>query len=98
MASRSYANFDLLLEQEGEGRYQARVTESPLGDTPCVKFQLPFNATTLENLLLKLDPGRSGTRRVGATGQQQAAMDFGGPLFKAIFTGDRLPAYRLSET
>ena len=88
MASRRYLNFDLLLEQEGEGRYQARVTDSPLGETPSVRFQLPFDATTLENLLLKLDPGRSGTRRVGGTGQQQAAMDFGGPLYQAMFTGD----------
>jgi hypothetical protein len=54
MATRRYLNFDLLLEQEGEGRYQARVTDSPLGETPSVRFQLPFDATTLENLLLKL--------------------------------------------
>ena len=41
MATRRYLNFDLLLEQEGEGRYQARVTDSPLGETPSVRFQLP---------------------------------------------------------
>ncbi len=96
MASRRYLNFDLLLEQEGEGRYQARVTDSPLGETPSVRFQLPFDATTLENLLLKLDPGRSGTRRVGATGQQQSAMDFGGPLYNAVFTGDLALAWQRS--
>ena len=96
MASRRYLNFDLLLEQEGEGRYQARVTDSPLGETPSVRFQLPFDATTLENLLLKLDPGRSGTRRVGATGQQQSAMDFGGPLYDAVFTGDLALAWQRS--
>ncbi len=88
MATRRYLNFDLLLEQEGEGRYQARVTDSPLGETPSVHFALPFDATTLENLLLKLDPGRTGTRRVGSNPMQQAAMDFGGPLYQAIFTGD----------
>ena len=96
MATRRYLNFDLLLEQEGEGRYQARVTDSPLGETPSVRFQLPFDATTLENLLLKLDPGRSGTRRVGGTGQQQAAMDFGGPLYQAVFTGDLALAWQRS--
>ena len=96
MATRRYLNFDLLLEQEGEGRYQARVTDSPLGETPSVRFELPFDATTLENLLLKLDPGRSGTRRVGGTGQQQAAMDFGGPLYKAVFTGDLALAWQRS--
>jgi hypothetical protein len=96
MATRRYLNFDLLLEQEGEGRYQARVTDSPLDETPSVRFQLPFDATTLENLLLKLDPGRSGTRRVGATSQQQAAMDFGGPLYQAIFSGDLALAWQRS--
>ena len=39
MATRRYLNFDLLLEQEGEGRYQARVTDSPLGETPSVRFR-----------------------------------------------------------
>ena len=72
MASRRYLNFDLLLEQEGEGRYQARVTDSPLGETPSVRFELPFDATTLENLLLKLDPGRSGTSRTVAPGPAPA--------------------------
>jgi Tol biopolymer transport system component len=96
MAPRRYLNFDLLLEQEGEGQYQARVTESPLGETPSVRFRLPYDATTLENLLLKLDPGRSGTRRVGGTSQAQAAMDFGGPLYQAIFTGDLALAWQRS--
>ena len=50
MATRRYLNFDLLLEQEGEGRYQARVTDSPLGETPSVRFELPFDATTLESV------------------------------------------------
>jgi Tol biopolymer transport system component len=96
MAPRRYLNFDLLLELEGEGQYQARVTECPLGETPSVRFRLPYDATTLENLLLKLDPGRSGTRRVGGTAQQQAAMDFGGPLYQAIFTGDLALAWQRS--
>ena len=93
MSTRRYLNFDLLLEQEGDGQYQARVTDSPLGETPSVRFRLPFDATALENLLLKLDPGRSGTRRVGANPAQQAAMDFGGPLYQAIFGGDLAVAW-----
>ncbi|MEZ5093658.1 CHAT domain-containing protein [Nocardioides sp.] len=97
MAPRRYLNFDLLLDQEGEGSYQALVTGSPLGETPSVRFRLPFDATTLENLLLKLDPGRSGTRRVGASPQQQAAMDFGGPLFEAIFSNELLLAWSRSQ-
>jgi Tol biopolymer transport system component len=97
MTSRRYLNFDLLLEQEADGQYQALVTGSPLGETPSVRFKLPFDATTLENLLLKLDPGRSGTRRVGGTSQQQATMDFGGPLYAAIFRDDVLLAWSRSQ-
>ena len=96
MGIRRYLNFDLLLEQVGDGRYRARVTEFPLDGTPRVQFQLPFDAQTLEILLLKLDPGRSGTRRVGATSHQQAAMDFGGPLFEAVFTGEVALAWQRS--
>lgn len=88
MPPRRYLDFDLLLEQQADGDYQALVTGSPLGEATSQPFRLPFDAQTLEILLLKLDPGRSGTRRVGASTQQQASMDFGGPLFDALFRDD----------
>ncbi|HET9996696.1 MAG TPA: CHAT domain-containing protein [Nocardioides sp.] len=97
MPSRRYLDFDLLLEQQADGEYQAVVTGSPLGETTSEHFRLPFDAQTLEILLLKLDPGRSGTRRVGASSQQQAAMDFGGPLFEAIFRDDLALAWTRSQ-
>ena len=97
MATRTYLNFDLLLEKEADGSYAALVTGSPVGAASSVRFRLPFDGTTLENLLLKLDPGRSGTRRAGANAQQQAAMDFGGPLYDAIFRDDVLLAWSRSQ-
>ena len=75
MASRTYQNFDLLLEAAEGGAFRARVTTSPLGESPSGRFTLPFDATQLENLLLKLDPGRTGTRRAGSDPQSQASMD-----------------------
>ncbi len=87
MAARDYDDFDLLVETVGEGRYRARVLGSPTGRTPAVEFALPFEPTVLENLLLKLDPGRSGTRRAAANPHVQAARDFGGPLYEAVFAG-----------
>jgi hypothetical protein len=38
--------------------------------------------------MLKLDPGRSGTRRVAADPQSQAALDLGSGLFDAVFSSD----------
>ena len=72
MAAWEYDNFDLLIETEGDGGYRARVIGAPTGESPSATFQIPFEATQLENLLLKLDPGRSGTRRVAADPQSQA--------------------------
>src|SRR5436190_16515261 len=88
MAAWEYDNFDLLLEAEGDGEYRARVIDCPTGESPTELFRIPFEPTELENLLLKLDPGRSGTRRVAADPQSEAALKLGGGLFEAVFTSD----------
>jgi len=87
MAGRKYQNFDLLIEAEPDGGYRARVTACPSGDSPSSTFTLPFSPTELENLLLKLDPGRAGVRRV-ADPQAQATMELGGGLYESVFAGD----------
>ena len=97
MASRTYQNFDLLLEAAEGDSFRARVTTSPLGESPSGRFTLPFDATQLENLLLKLDPGRSGTRRAGSDPQSQASMDLGGPLFESVFSEDIMLTWQRSQ-
>ena len=96
MGTRSYENFDLLIEAEGAGRYSARVTNCPVGDTPTSMFSLPFSPTELENLLLKLDPGRSGMRRI-ADRHTQASIDLGTGLFNAVFRDQVLVAWSRSK-
>ena len=88
MAPRTYLNFDLVLEGTKSGTFRARVTSSPLGETRTTKFSLPFDQTQLENLLLKLDPGRSGTRRSSADPLSQAAIELGGRLFESVFSDE----------
>ena len=61
-----------------------------------MRFQLPFDAKSLKILLLELDPGRTDAR-VGGTVQQQAAREFGGPLFEAIFTGELAAAWHAAS-
>jgi hypothetical protein len=96
MATRSYENFDLLIETEDAGRYRAKVTNSPVGDTPASVFSLPFSPVELENLLLKLDPGRSGMRGA-ADLQTRASIDLGGGLFDAVFREEVLAAWSRSR-
>ncbi|MEP6650707.1 MAG: CHAT domain-containing protein [Lapillicoccus sp.] len=88
MAAWEYDNFDLLIETEDNGEFRARVIDSPTRECPTSRFRIPFDPTRLENLLLKLDPGRSGTRRVAADPQSQAALELGSGLFDAVFTDD----------
>jgi streptogramin lyase len=89
-------NFDLVVEDLGEGTYRARVTNSTDGDTPSTRFALPFDQRDLQLLLLQLDPGRSGTRRAAGSQYSQAAKDFGGSLFESTFSGDVMLAWRQS--
>jgi streptogramin lyase len=89
-------NFDLVVEDLGEGAYRARVTNSTDGDTPSTRFALPFDQRDLQLLLLQLDPGRSGTRRAAGSQYSQAAKDFGGSLFESTFSGDVMLAWRQS--
>jgi CHAT domain len=96
VSTRDYENFDLLIEAQEAGQYRARVTSCPVGDTPASPFSLPFGPTELENLLLKVDPGRSGMRRVVGR-QTQASIDLGGGLFDAVFRDGVLVAWSRSK-
>ena len=86
--TRTYENFDLLIEANEDGRYRARVTSSPVQESPRAYFTLPFQSFQLENLLLRLDPGRSGLRRVVADPQIRASLELGSELFEAVFSED----------
>jgi hypothetical protein len=88
MAGRAYQNFDLVLEELGGASYRARVMTSAHEDMPSIRFDMPFDARDLKLLLLTLDPGRSGTRRVARSMHTQAAEEFGGAMFEAVFAGD----------
>lgn len=97
MASRTYLNFDLLFETGDDGKFRGRVVDSPDGHLAHVDFILPFDATTLENLLLKLDPGRSGTRRGPRNPQIDAGRRLGGALYEAVFADEVALAWARSR-
>jgi hypothetical protein len=97
VSSRRYENFDLLLEAAGDGTYRSRVAASPVGAGATATFTMPFDATALENLLLKLDPGRSQMRRASADPRPRASVELGGALFDAVFGEEVLLAWTRSQ-
>jgi hypothetical protein len=95
MTARAYDNFDLLIESIDASQFRVRVTHCEAGDSPAMITSLPFSDLQLENVLLKLDPGRSGTRRL-LDPYAQASVDMGAGLFDAVFRDDVLLAWSRS--
>jgi hypothetical protein len=97
VTSRRYENFDLLVESTGDGRFRSLVAAAPVGAGAEASFAVPFEATELENLLLKLDPGRSQMRRAAADPRPKASAELGGGLFDAVFGDEVLLAWSRSQ-
>ncbi|GAA5159264.1 CHAT domain-containing protein [Ornithinimicrobium tianjinense] len=97
MTARTYDNFDLLIEAVPGRPYRARVVASPAGASAEQRFTLPFGDTQLENLLLKLDPGRATVRRGPGDARVTAGRELGTALFDAIFTGEVAQAWSRSR-
>ena len=95
MATRRHLNFDLLLEQE-ETAATRRASPTPARRDPQRPLRAAVRRDHAREPPPQARPGAVGHRRVGGTGQQQAAMDFGGPLYKAVFTGDLALAWQRS--
>lgn len=84
MPTFQYLDLDLAIERK-ENAYQVRVTNSPAGNADG-SFVLPFSDIELENFLLKLGGTQRRVRRVESA-SMDAAKQFGGRLFDAVFTG-----------
>jgi CHAT domain/Carbohydrate family 9 binding domain-like len=97
VSARRYENFDLLVESLADGTFRSRVAASPVGAGASATFAMPFDATELENLLLKLDPGRSQMRRASADPRPKASVELGGRLFDAAFGEEVLLAWSRSQ-
>ena len=82
MDGMTYLDFDLMIQRAGEG-YRVQVIKSPAGEIARA-FQLPFTDIELENFLLRIGNRRRGVRRIDSP-EVQAAKEFGGRLFHAVF-------------
>ena len=81
-AWKTYRDFVLKIERADEGRYRIEA-DAPSGGKAQAVFELPFDATRLENFLLKVGhPRRIPTRRLPE--QAQDAVQFGTRLYEAL--------------
>jgi len=95
VVSRSYHDFDIAIQDRGDGRYDVRVLDSPSGQARS-EFTLPFSDLELENFLLRIGRPRRGVRRLESP-EAEAARTFGRQLAEAMFTGDVGVAWHRSK-
>ena len=86
-----YDDFDLQIEPAGE-KYRVRLLNAPTGQATS-EFVLPFTDIELGNFLSRIGQVRRTMRRVDAP-ELQAAKEFGGKLFGAIFSGEMIAQLR----
>ena len=93
MSQKSYIDLDLVIES-APGGHRARILNSPAGEAS-VDFVLPFSDKDLRYYLAQLGPGRRDTRRRESP-EREAAKEFGGGLFDAVFADEVRVCFRQS--
>jgi hypothetical protein len=88
----SYLDFELRIDELGDGRYRATVIDMPLGEGQAEvshEFTLPFAPDKLERILAIL------SRRISVPTREreEIARQFGETLFKAVFAGSVYTVY-----
>jgi TonB family protein len=86
-----YDDFDLQIEPAGE-KYRVRLLNAPTGQATS-EFTLPFTDIEVSNFLNRIGQVRRTMRRVDAP-ELQAAKEFGGKLFSAVFSGEMIAQLR----
>jgi CHAT domain-containing protein len=88
-----YLDFDLKIERSDQG-YRASVLDSPAGQASA-PFALPFSDDQLQLLLTRLGRPRGATRGTRLD-EIDAAREFGGRLFEAVFHNDIRSCFKSS--
>ncbi|NJN83629.1 MAG: CHAT domain-containing protein [Caldilineaceae bacterium] len=79
----SYLDFDLQIDDLGDGSYRAYVLASPAGQAEAF-FNLPFSDLEIENFFLRIGRPRRGIRRINSA-EMNEARKFGSKLHEAVF-------------
>ena len=85
MGALSYLDFDLQIDDLGDGSYRAHVLASPAGQAEAL-FSLPFSELEIENFFLRIGRPRRGIRRINSA-EMNEARKFGSKLYSAVFQG-----------
>ncbi len=80
-----YLDFDLHIQRTDSG-YRVRIMNSPAGQADG-EFELPFSDLEVENFILRVGRTRKGVRRLESP-EMEAARQFGGRLFEAVFSNE----------
>ncbi len=91
-----YLNFDVLIERAGNGKYRARVIDSPLGPAS-TEFERPLSDLQLENYILRMGQTRRGVLQPFDSGELQAIKQCGEDLFNAVFSDEVYTCFMLSR-
>ncbi len=91
-----YLNFDILIERASDGKYHARVIDSPLGPAS-TEFERPLSDLQLENYILRMGQTRQGVLQPFDSGELQAIKQCGEDLFNAVFSGEVYTCFMLSR-
>ena len=86
-----YDDFDLQIEPAGE-KFRVRLLNAPTGQAT-TEFALPFTEIEVANFLSRIGQVRRIMRRLDAP-ELQAAKEFGGKLFGAVFSGEMIAQLR----
>ena len=81
-----FEDFRLRIEASTETSYLALATTADGEEASC-QFTLPFGASDLENLVLRIGRPRQ-TRRARAASEVKRVESFGDALFTSVFQGD----------
>lgn len=93
MALQGYVDFDVTIEDEGDGVFEVRARSEVFEST--TTFHSPFEPLELENLFLRLRTSRAVVRGQGDT-DTTSIQAFGTRLYDTVFTGDVRTAFRMS--
>ncbi|MEZ4672958.1 MAG: hypothetical protein R2932_01795 [Caldilineaceae bacterium] len=86
MSAQNYVDFDLQIDEMGDGTYRTQILTSPAGQAEAL-FAMPFSELEVENFYLRVGRPRRGIRRVNSP-EIDEARKFGSKLYESVFHGE----------